>query len=368
MNPAAVPALDALPLPGPVWLFKLLLHLTFVLHLVAMNFLLGGATIAVVERIRGRTRPASRELARWIERRLPVTMAFTVTLGVAPLLFLQAMYGHLFYTSSVLMAWPWLLVIPLVIVTYYLAYLLSFKGDEASEGLRLAGWIVAIALVVIAFIYVNNMSLAIRPDSWAGKYFASARGNQLNLGDRTLWPRFLHMIAAAMAVAGLIVAWFGARRMAHDDPHGAAMHRVGTVWFLVPTAGQFVFGLWFLISLPKDVMMTFMGGSALGTALLALAVLLPIAMLLLQALAFRSPSPLSMTSITATLLLVTVVAMVLLRDLVRDAMLDPVFHLDTIAVQPQWSVFAPFALLLVVALAVTGWMTKVLLQASPAKR
>lgn len=362
MNPdLAVPALDALPLPGPIWLFKLLLHLTFVLHLLTMNFLFGGATIAAIERVRGRTRPESLELARWIERRLPATMAFTVTLGVAPLLFLQAMYGHLFYTSSVLMAWPWLLVVPLVIVAYYLAYLLAFQGDRTVAGLTTAGWIAVTTLLVVAFLYVNNMSLAIRPDLWAGKYSASMRGNHLNLGDRTLWPRFLHMMVAAMAVAGFVVAWFGARRIRRAQPGGETMHRVGSVWFLAPTAGQFLLGLWFLIMLPREVMMTFMGGTALGTALLALAILLPTAMLVVQALSLRSATPLRITSLNGGLLLLTVVAMVLLRDLVRDAMLDPVFRLEMVTVQPQWSVFVAFAVLLVVGLAVTGWMARTLL-------
>ena len=59
-----IPTPDALPLPGPVWLFKSLLHLTFFFHLLAMNFLLGGAVLAAVHRIRGGEE--SHALARWI--------------------------------------------------------------------------------------------------------------------------------------------------------------------------------------------------------------------------------------------------------------------------------------------------------------
>ncbi len=35
------------PLPGSYWLLKRLLLMTFVLHLVAMNFAMGGGLIAV---------------------------------------------------------------------------------------------------------------------------------------------------------------------------------------------------------------------------------------------------------------------------------------------------------------------------------
>ena len=47
---------------------------------------------------------------------------------MAPLLFVQVLYGRLFLTSSVLMAWWWLAVVPLVILAYSGAYLLAFRG------------------------------------------------------------------------------------------------------------------------------------------------------------------------------------------------------------------------------------------------
>ena len=125
-----VPAPDVLPLPGPVGLFRFLLHLTFFLHLVAMNLLLGGTIIAVVEWIRGRDGSPAARLARRLGRMLPIAMPLTVSLGVAPLLFLQAIYGHLFYTSSVIMAWPWFLVVPGLIVIYYLAYILAHQPSD----------------------------------------------------------------------------------------------------------------------------------------------------------------------------------------------------------------------------------------------
>lgn len=369
MSPqVAIPALDVLPLPAPVWLFKFLLHLTFVLHLLAMNFLLGGSVIAAVERIRGRTREESLRLSRWIERRLPATMAFTVTLGVAPLLFVQAVYGHLFYSSSVVMAWPWFLVVPALIVVYYLAYTLSFRGDGAGRAMRAASWIMLLGLAGIAFVYVNNMTLALRPGSWARLYFKSPGGLHGNLGDPTLWPRYLHFVVAALAVAGLTVALAGARRMTRGDRDGSHMFRLGILWFLIPTASQFVFGLWFLISLPRDVMMTFMGESPLASALFVLAVALPLAMIILPALSFRSECPFKATLITAGVTLISVVDMVLIRDFVRDAMLRPYFQTGSLVTETQTGVFLLFAVLLVIGLAVTAWMLRAFLVAPESPR
>ncbi|MFQ5605501.1 MAG: hypothetical protein ACE5HS_19705 [bacterium] len=39
-----LPSLDPIPLPAPFFLFKLLLVLTFVLHILAMNCMFGGGS------------------------------------------------------------------------------------------------------------------------------------------------------------------------------------------------------------------------------------------------------------------------------------------------------------------------------------
>jgi cytochrome bd-type quinol oxidase subunit 1 len=125
-----IPDPDPIPLPAPVELLTPLLVLTFTLHILAMNVTLGGTVIAVVSDLMGRRdgNDRYRRLARHLIAMMPVTLAATITLGVAPLLFIQTLYGQLFYTSSILMAWPWFAVVPLVIVAYYGIYLYALQG------------------------------------------------------------------------------------------------------------------------------------------------------------------------------------------------------------------------------------------------
>ena len=52
MDPNLIPTMDPNPLPAPYWVFKLLLLVTFFLHILAMNFMLGGAVLALVARWR----------------------------------------------------------------------------------------------------------------------------------------------------------------------------------------------------------------------------------------------------------------------------------------------------------------------------
>jgi hypothetical protein len=363
----ALPTPDALPLPGPVWLFEVLLHLTFVLHLLFMNFLLGGSVIALIERLRARsaggrnagaaaTADGHFAVARWIETKLPATMAFTVTLGVAPLLFVQALYGHLFYSSSVLMAWPWLSVIGLLLVTYSLVYRLSFGGGTLGGGQKVIGVLISLGLLTIAFLYVNNMTLAIRPEVWAAKYAARPDGTSLNVDDPTFWPRLLHFVIAALAVAGVILAVVGAKRVQKGDESGRSWLRLGAFWFAVPTLLQFVSGLWWLLMLERTVMMQFMGQDLTMTILFAASMFLPIFALVMMALSIKADRPFALVHGSAHLLLLTIIGMVIVRHGVRVATLEPVFTTDALQIVPMWSVFALFALLLVIALATTAWM------------
>ena len=83
------PLVDPIPLPAPIWLFKVLHDLTFALHLTSVDLLLGGLTLALAFALTGRAQPAG-----ILVHRLPTVMAFVVNLGVPPLLFAQVLYGH----------------------------------------------------------------------------------------------------------------------------------------------------------------------------------------------------------------------------------------------------------------------------------
>ena len=102
-------------------------------------------------------------------------MPATITLGIAPLLFLQVLYGQFFYTSCILMAWPWLLVLVLLTIAYYGFYYVSHRGGRPGRQ-EPAGMLLSVILVfLIGFVFTNNLTLAQTPSRWAGKYFATLR-------------------------------------------------------------------------------------------------------------------------------------------------------------------------------------------------
>ena len=66
-----------------------------------------------------------------VAKKLPVMIALGINMGVPPLLFLQVVYGNLFYSSSVLMAVYWILIIPLLILAYYGTYIHIFRYGKS---------------------------------------------------------------------------------------------------------------------------------------------------------------------------------------------------------------------------------------------
>jgi hypothetical protein len=361
MTPA-IPLPDPLPQPAPPALLWALLQLTFFLHLVAMNVVLGGSLLALHWRFSRRVegaRPRAAVLA-FFAKALPVAIAAAVTLGVAPLLFLQVLYGRLFFTSSILMAWFWLAVVPLVILAYYGAYLLAFRGETLGPRGRGVAGVVAVLFAAVAFLQVSNATRSIRPDTFLEAYRASARGLTLNLGDPSFWPRYLHVLLGAVAVAALGAALYGAVRRAHDPEVGDWAIRRGTVVFGVATAANVFVGMLFLLALPRSVLIRLVGGDTRAMTLLVLGILLAVATAGLALLALGVKQAVRVTWGQGGLLAATLVVMVLLRDQVRTIALRDAGFEQPARVATQWWPLAVFLVLLVAAAAAIGWMARAL--------
>ena len=358
---SVVPAADPLPLPAPPGLLWFLLLLTFALHVLAMNFVLGGSIVAAVARLR--EDDDARRLAGAFGSLMPAAVAAAITLGVAPLLFLQTLYGRLFFTSAVLMAWLWLGIVPVLILAYYGIYWMSFRG-KASGARRFAAVAVAVALLLaaISFVQSTNMTMMLRPEAFAAKYAESGRGLHLNAGDPSFLPRWLHMLFGALAVGGYAVALYGLTKRRDDEEHGRWAMRWGALWFVVPTAANLLTGLWWIGVLPRNVILRFMGRDALASLSLGLGIALGFVTLAMMLMAAGSADPAKLVKRSGWTLLATLAFMVIARDGVRQGMLAEAGFAPTAWIEPQWGVLAIFAVLLVAAVATTGWMASLLLR------
>jgi hypothetical protein len=340
-----IPQADMIPVSWG-W-FQFLLLLTFPLHILAMNAMLGGLAIGIVQHIKGGD--VQKKLAHRIAIALPLVIAFVVNFGVAPLLFLQVLYGQFVYSSAVLMGIFWISIVPILIVGYYGAYLYDFK----FKSLGIFGPVVAIGvfviLLVIGFFFSNNMLLMSLPERFS-EYFEHKNGTLLAVDHVTFWPRYLHMMCGALAVGGLFVGLLGRFRKVDDPELAEHSERIGITTFFVLTLVNVLFGFWYLLSLPKAQMMLFMGGN-IGATLVFLIALLAVVGAVVVAYKRRF-------WLTFFHAVVIVVLMTFLRSWLRSDYLGNYFTLDQLQVLPQYSPLVMFLVTLVGGLVCVGWLIK----------
>jgi hypothetical protein len=325
-----IPAGSAIPAP---WgLFELLLSLTFAAHLLVMNAALGGTLLALFTPGPGRS--AAGDLAR----RLPTTVAITVNLGVPPLLFASVLYGQYLYTAAILTAVTWLSLFMVVMAAYALLYVFQPRATAPASGVVVA--LAALLLLAASFILVNVSTLSLRPEVWKA-YFEHPGGTILNLDDPTLLPRWLHFVIASMAVGGLFLALTNRKAAGRGDPVAADRVRLGLGWFNRATMVQLLVGLWFFFSLPENIRLRFLGGDTLSTGVFILGIALASTALVLGLKGAIGRA--------TTFAVATVLAMVVVRELTRRALLAPYFLPESLPVLPQ---YGPFFMFLASSLAV----------------
>lgn len=212
-----IPAYQPLPFPLPVWLMQTLLVVGFYLHALPMNVMLGGGFICACLLAIGRKDPTSYQFraAKALAVSLPLFISFAITQGIVPLLFLQLIYGPAFYTSSIIMAVPWLGLLGVILISYYIAYIVVYrvlKGEYNDKtAFRAAGLllVMSIGFSLVGYMFSSNMTLMLHPEKWLAMYESSSKGMNLNASEVSLIPRYLHMFVASFAVAGMTLGCFG---------------------------------------------------------------------------------------------------------------------------------------------------------------
>ncbi len=343
MNALFVPTPDTIPVAWG-W-FQFFLLLTFPLHLLAMNAMIGGLAISVGQQFLG---GALRErLAHRLAIALPMVIAVVVNFGVAPLLFLQVLYGQFVYTSSILMGIFWIMIVPLLIIAYYGAYLYDFQFTRLGGSAKWIGLVALVLLIAIAYFFVNNMLLMSLPHEFAG-YFQHRAGTMLASDQPVFWPRLLHMLCGALAVGGLFVALLGRFRAERDPALAAHAFAVGMKAFVGLTLVNLGFGTWYLLAQKRQTMLLFMGGDLGATTVFILALLTIIVILIAS---FRG-----MLGLTVASAVVLVYLMSFMRAWLRSDYLREVFTPDQLQVVAQYSPLLLFLVALVGGLICIAWL------------
>ena len=341
-----IPTADTIPAPS--WIFVVLGQLLFLLHIILVNAVLGGALIILFKRIIGKD---DENITNWqlpVAKKFPVMVALGINMGIPPLLFLQVIYGHLFYSSSVLMAVYWIIIIPLLILAYYGTYIHIGKFAKSPVFSKVSLLIAVIFILYIGFMLVNNNTLMEQPEKWTA-YFENRGGTILNLSNPAFFPRYLHFLAASVAIGGLLYA--GIYYFRKDEPEKKEEKIKGALQiFAIATAVQIVIGFWFLLSIPQDFIPQFMGQNLVATLFLMVGILAGIGALVTGFLGKFKP--------TIIQLVITLVAMIVTRFNLRVMYLSDNFQLSELKLSPQYGILILFLVVLLIGLGAIAYMLK----------
>lgn len=359
---------DPIPLPAPVWLMKLLSLVTLGLHFSAVMILVGSLILVLWLNIKGRSSKVSELVSAsyTLAKRLPVIMTYVINLGVPPLLFVQVLYGQQIYSSSVIIAVPWVSVIFLVMAAYWLLYGTVSNIEKNKPVWHLAGLALLIVLG-IGQIYSMNMTLMLHPELWNDMYAKSANGMQGFSQDPTTTSRWLFVMAGGPLFGGLWAALLSNMVYLSENVRHV-LRKSGGRLALVGALGMVFFGYRILSAQPEAVMQGIDGSMLHKISLLAAIATIALAGVLgaLQGFASKSNTLVGTLGVLVAFLAATTSGIV--RDGIRDFTLKAHgFDVYASPVYANWSVLIAFLLLFVIMLGIIFWLLMVMRRATAPK-
>lgn len=249
-----IPIDIALPLPAPEAVLKVLLVITFIVHILFIALMIGGTFWSVIFKLLAKLPttedPFYERLARETLSTVTVNKSVAVVLGVAPLLLIGLTYTRYWYTANMITVRGYLSIIWLVILAFLLLYAYKYLWDRLAEKpqIHLAlGFGACVIFLIVPLIFLSNINLMLLPYKWkstAGLLDAMLLANVI--------PRYLHFLVAVCAIIGFFAAlyfWYQGRRK-KDDPFYERAQKIGLRWALTGTLLQGVFGPILFLTLP----------------------------------------------------------------------------------------------------------------------
>jgi cytochrome c len=259
--PSPLPRDIPLPLPADHVVLQALLVMLFLVHILFVNLMVGGAVIGLMAEIAGRKRRDFDVLAHEIAQTITVNKSLAVVFGVGPLLAINVLYTVHFYSANALTGSGWLSVVPLVVAAFLAAYAHKYSWNRLShaKGLHIAlGALATLLFLSIPLIFLANINLMLFPERWLqvkGFFSAVLLPNVL--------PRYLHFVLASLAIASLFMLVYFTRRGypvedRFENLDRAALRRLFYSIALGASLAQLLVGPLVLFTLPRHGMSWFL--------------------------------------------------------------------------------------------------------------
>ncbi len=362
-------------LPAPLWFIQFFKIVGFTLHVLMMNLWFVGLPAALAMFIVGGT--SGRAWSRRFFQQLPTIVAFGINFGIVPLLFLQTAYYKAFYTGTVLMAWPWLLVLLWVMISYYSVYIAAFaaKGEPKplkSQLIVFFGSLASLFFIIAGLTMSTGITFMASPQSWDAVWESTqvggaTRGTALPIHNYVVVYRILTMLGIAFVTTGVWAffdgAWLGGaagcctdKSCAVNKPSCCWLRCFSTVMAIIgATVTTYAYGKY--LGLVSDPIIAAINspGNAIVTSISKYVFCIPAGLLILICLV---PSgcrkALALLAFVAQLGAVGVWATV--RQWIQHLEIVPVMDAANMPESVQWSPIIAFLILFVFGLLVCGWI------------
>lgn len=212
--------------PAPTAFYLTVYLLTFALHQAFMHYVLAGSLYVLWTTVfpgQGTIPRAQQPPATTLREWMPFLLSAAITAGVAPLLFIQVVYQYQFYTANLLLWWRWMMVVPVLIVAFYLLYLLKgrffWKQNYAIQVIGATA--TSFCFLFVGFCWTANHLVANSGSDWPMIY-ASGR---LPLVANLVIPRMLVWIGGSFGTMAVFLGWQlrYQQKKANDGAGGSAV-------------------------------------------------------------------------------------------------------------------------------------------------
>lgn len=325
-----------IPLPLPTgglealnYIFHGLLVVSWVVHILFINVLLGASLASVYFNKRGVTmgKPVYDRVAYLLTTPVTICENMGALWGVAPLLLISVLFTPLFYSAAVMNSPQWLHIIYGNIVAFLCSYLYKFTWHklENYKGLHIAlGTISVVLFFSLPPVFMATVQLYFTPGTWT---------SNTHFWDALLRPdtlfRLAHFYLASFAVSGVFMLLYGhfKRRSADalDQEAGRVLIRTGKAWFLVPTVLNFFAGPLVLFHFPSYGLEAFFN-SGYHWLIVLTVVLSLYAVFLLVRNFFQDDMPARTVWTVVVIMVVVVMAMATLRHGMRLSLVSSVME------------------------------------------
>jgi hypothetical protein len=203
--------------PWPTAMYLTFFIVTAAIYMVFMHYVLAGAIVLLLSymvpgaprRIDGGSSSQRRSglglIQQVVRDWLPAVLGAAITTGVAPLLFLQILYKREFYTANLLLFNRFMMLVPALILAYYMLYLLKSQA-LAKRGALARGTVAFLAFACFfytAWAWTENHVLSLNHDMWRSQYLSTAWIYR----NSEIWPRLGFWLTIAFPTFAVALAW-----------------------------------------------------------------------------------------------------------------------------------------------------------------